>query len=94
MKAWELLDSPEKWCQNALALDAGGHIVLDCQSPRAVRWCAVGALLRCYGDRTTEYGAARLKLYDIIGEEIISSWNNAPARTFEEVRNALIAADV
>lgn len=89
MKAWELLDSPEKWCKGANALTSDGMEVSACD-PRACRWCLEGALRKCYGSFDLKIQAVR----DALNTHYVFEWNDAPERTFEEVRNALIAADV
>jgi hypothetical protein len=90
MKAYELLDSPEKWTQGAMARNADGDVVAV-TSPKAVRWCLAGAIKRSNGTEDWE------KAYDAFFETNKRrgiSWNDAPERTFEEVRAALIEADV
>ena len=56
MKAYELLDSPEKWTKGVMARDANGEHVLH-DSPNAVCWCMLGAIERCLNAG----GAARVR---------------------------------
>jgi hypothetical protein len=43
MKAHELLNSSEAWCQESPAEDRQGN-KLQALDPRAVKWCALGAI--------------------------------------------------
>jgi hypothetical protein len=47
MKAYELLNSPYAWCQETPAEAAQGNKVYALD-PRAVRWCALGAIEKVY----------------------------------------------
>ncbi len=49
MKAYELLNSPEKVCRDAVARDANGKVV-GARDDRAVMWCGIGAMSRCGTD--------------------------------------------
>src|SRR6202022_152164 len=59
MKAHELLNSLEAWCQESPAEDPRGN-KLQAFDPRAVRWCALDAIQKVYspsqwGTRWTTY---------------------------------------
>jgi hypothetical protein len=45
MKAYELIDSPDKWCKEGYAKDKDGFCV-DPRDDSAVQFCAVGACAR------------------------------------------------
>jgi hypothetical protein len=47
MKAHELLNSAEAWCQESPAEDWQGN-KLQALDPRAVKWCVLGAIQRAY----------------------------------------------
>ncbi len=97
MKAYQLLDSPEKWMQNpgsiCSAKESNG---LNCDdlSSQAVSWCILGALKRCYG---TDYSGSIKKVLRCLGKKFsheLAPWNDAPGRKWEEVRAVLKEADV
>lgn len=83
MKPSELLNSPEKWSKGS----------------ESVTWdkdCIATAIYRS-GLTQTEQSEAIQKLKKHLGLDMqyhhipLWEWNDAPERTFEEVRNALIA---
>ena len=89
MKAYDLLDSPEKWTKGKYARNKAGELA---DIKEGACWCVDGALTLCYsGD--SEYYKARKRLRNVVGFSIIG-WNDAPERTFEEVQAALRKADV
>lgn len=96
MKMHELLSDPSKWTQGAVARDYKGKPVYP-DHEEAVCWCPVGAAQKCY----PEYQQA-LEVGDRIRERIygeprqfgLPQWNDAPGRTFEEVRQVLLELDV
>ena len=47
MKAHEILNSPETWCRESPAEDSHGN-KLHAFDPRAVKWCALGAIQKVY----------------------------------------------
>lgn len=106
MKAWQLLDGPEKWTQGGLSRDAEGVILYGedgeaIEGGQPVRWCVLGAMENVLGRGTPAFCAACEQLENILdlpdtdGELVpLATWNDDPARTFDEVRAALIAADV
>ena len=93
MKIRELLSGPEKWTQKALARGASGELE-DLYSQSAVQWCLMGAMARCYPGSADEIRKkVRVRLF---GRQygLISRWNDAPGRTFEEVRALVAELDV
>lgn len=92
MKAYELLDSAEKWTQGCYARRAsalGTHL----DDSDAVCWCAEGAILKCY-ERAVDRVSAYVRLEKVIGGDHIPDWNDATGRTWGEVHAALVKADV
>lgn len=47
MKAWQLIEDESRWTTGVVARDQGNAPVCSL-SPEAVRWCAMGAIARCY----------------------------------------------
>jgi hypothetical protein len=100
MKAIDILTDPSCWTQEAFARDKDGELCRPCND-RAEKWCVLGALMRAYG-----YGAAMDNAIralsqvipsldgDSISGEDIAAWNDAPERTFDEVRKFIELADV
>ena len=89
MKAWQLLDSKEKWCQRQYAMDANGYTV-DPAAEDAVCWCIDGAIKKCY-----ESGMLPRRFYERIPEYSCSvTYNDDPRRTWEEVHALLKELDI
>jgi hypothetical protein len=105
MKAHELLSSQETWCQESPAKDAQGNKV-QAFDPKAVKWCALGAIQKTYPppqweeimDRllralsVSEKGIAQLTKSDKACS--LMEWNDDQAYSFEEIRGVLFEADV
>jgi hypothetical protein len=98
MKLKELLSSPDKWIQGHYALDAEGDVI-DAQDPDAVCFCLQGAIRRCYNDGkepyrfTDEYKGVKSRILHEIGEPI-TTWNDAPERTFEDIKQLVEKLDI
>jgi hypothetical protein len=92
MKAHELLSSPDKWCKGANALSESGASVND-SSPGACKWCVNGALRKCYPS-LMERGSLYHKLWIATETMILSEWNDAPERTWQEVHDLLVKLDI
>jgi hypothetical protein len=104
-KAHQLLSSPEVWCQESPAKDARGN-KLEAFDPKAVQWCALGAIQKIYPvwqcaeamDRVlralciSKEGIAQLSKIDKAC--CLMEWNDDQQTTFEEIKNILLAADV
>lgn len=90
MKAYELLAGPKAWNQGRMARNAKGYPV-DPESPKACSWCAVGAILRCYG-----LAAMSLPKIDILRAKTGNTlwWNDRPERTHAEVVAVLKELDI
>ena len=105
MKAHELLNSPETWCQESPAEDPHGN-KLQAFDPRAVRWCALGAIQKTYPpsqwtdamDRllralsVSERGLAQMKKSDKAC--CLMDWNDDRQSSFLEIREILLRADI
>jgi hypothetical protein len=105
MKAHELLNSPARWCQESPAEDAGGKKVLAFD-PRAVRWCALGAIQKSYPpmewmdamDRVlralsvSENGICQLSKSEKAC--CLMEWNDDRNASFQEIRGAFVQADI
>ena len=105
MKAHELLNSPGAWCQGSPAEDPRGHKV-QAFDPRAVKWCALGAIQKAYSpsqwggamDRllralsVSERGLAQMSRSDKAC--CLMEWNDDCQNSFQEVRGMLLSADV
>lgn len=88
-----LLDGPDKWIQDAMAVDATGNEV-EPGSPFAVGFCMLGALQRSYPDlalrrKLKAAVAQKVKLPGITDpdadDDDIVVWNDRPERTVDDV---------
>lgn len=83
MKAYELLDKPEKWIQNDSAKDWMGD-ACHADSEDACQFSLFGALCR-----TTVGPKELLEKVLTVGKaidcETITSWNDNPERTYDDV---------
>jgi hypothetical protein len=105
MKAYELLGSPNAWCQESPGEDAQGNKV-DALDPKATKWCALGAIQRAYPpvlcegmmDRllralsVSETGMAQLTKSDKAC--CLMEWNDDAKNSFSDIREALHRADI
>lgn len=105
MKAHELLTSPDTWCQGSPALSREGDKI-EAFDPRAVRWCALGAIQKTYRPsqwkvamdellrelRVSEQGLAQMTLSDKACH--VMEWNDDRQNSFREVRQILLEADI
>ena len=89
MKAWEVLEN-KGWTQFAMAEDANGRSFVDVDSEHAVKFCAVGAIIRSYGPVK-----GRRVIQDLVEDlplmrngvryAFMSAWNDDRGRTKDEV---------
>lgn len=93
MKIQELLSSPEKWTKGLNAKDKQNNCVSP-WSENAVCWCIYGAILKCYSEslKTTEEMVEKATYAS--GWQVLSAWNDAPERTFEEVKALIEKLDI
>lgn len=106
MKAYELLDSPEKWTKKAIARNNIGERVYP-HDLDATCWCLRGAIEKCYGINTLRVVEAEMRLSDVLENKgYISTpedynkpddytvWNDAGKTTYEDVLSVLKEAKV
>jgi hypothetical protein len=105
VKAYELLNSPNAWCQGSLAEAAQGNKV-PALDPRAVRWCALSAIQTVYPPAqweeaingvlralsVSERGIARMTKSDKAC--CLMEWNDDRGSSFRDIREVLKEADV
>jgi hypothetical protein len=105
MKAHELLKSPDVWCQGSPAEDALGNKVAALD-PRAVKWCALGAIQKAYP--RSQWGGAMDDLLRALSfsEQGLSQmnnsdkacslmeWNDDGRCSFREIATVLLSADI
>ncbi len=92
MKMHELLATPNDWTQKAYARDINGQKLTDERDPKAVCFCLVGALNKCY---PREQRGAVIRAIAKEGSFSESfTWNDAPERTHAEVLALLKKLDV
>lgn len=90
MKIHELLDKPEKWTKDANARDKEGYTI-GATNPKAVCWCLYGSMFKCYEEEQRQI-ADRVRAEFRPGSFV--EWNDAPERTFEEVRALCLKLDI
>jgi hypothetical protein len=101
MKAWKLLSSSARWTKGSFARNNRGYVV-DHHDDNACRWCAVGAIYKCYGEfsyKNIVFGSSNIacvlpKLQEFIKKNTlfynISDWNdNSDYKTVREVLKKL-----
>lgn len=79
-------DDPKRWCQWELSRCARGRGVY-LNSRYAVSWCAAGAVV---ASGRSFIGLPIRSILDM-GDVSIGEWNDAPGRTFVEVRDRFTA---
>jgi len=92
MKAWQLIENPKAWTKRADARDKWSHRISP-ENPRACKWCARGALVKCYTE-PSDYRAAIAKLGNVHIYASTTDWNDEPCRTHAQVLAAMKKADV
>jgi hypothetical protein len=93
VKVQELLSSEDRWCRVHLAMNKDGKATAP-NDPDACRWCLLGALLRCGATPYWEQIAAVIKKRTGGKDMSLSIYNDAPDRTFEDIKSLLQEADV
>lgn len=100
MKVKELLCSEDKWTQCTYAIDAAGRCTSE-TSASAVKWCLVGAVMRCYNASPARRAFVLDKLREVIRKKYsITPPDAVPLacfndnHTFAEVKAVIDAADV
>jgi hypothetical protein len=105
MKAYELLNSPETWCQESPAKDRQGH-KLQAFDPRAAKWCALGAIQKTYspaGWVTAMDRVLSALSYSDAGIDQMTpddkacslmEWNDDRQTSFQEMREIFLNEDI
>jgi hypothetical protein len=100
MKAYQLLSSRKTWCKESPAEDGQGNR-MQASDPRAVKWCALGAIQKTYpfsqwgaamdsllrGLSVSERGLAQMNKSDKACS--IMEWNDDQDCSFEEMSGML-----
>lgn len=93
MKIKELFSGPEKWTKGHNAREADGtETFTHDQSARC--WCLWGALIKCYHGLSEETSRISYLLQATIPGGKVSQWNDAPERTFAEVKALVEKLDI
>lgn len=96
MKIAELLTDESKRCRFAAAQDKDGHDV-DADSPEAVKWCLVGAFLKCYPNPVERF-EAQVKMNATLSKSSSRAglvwWNDRPTTTIEDIHKMAEEAGV
>lgn len=91
MKAHQILSDESKWCKGANARDSSGRSVSS-DSPSAVCFCLRGSIYRAYDDEIS-WDKCFHSLAGRVGK-CLATWNDAPERTFAEVKAVLVELDL
>lgn len=101
----KLFTSARRWVKWKFGETANGTTVVG-QDPRAVRWCLLGGVRKCYGGYTAEATDAIARLRDTIHRlypefadrtddlSAIIHFNNAPNTDFRKLQRVIKAAKV
>jgi hypothetical protein len=93
MKIRELLTDESKWCKNVTARDINGNPI-NGDSEDAACWCLGEAFDVCYkGQEQSVVTEAWYRIYAATGIPFCR-WNDAPERTFKEVKELVDRLDV
>ncbi len=101
MKVRDLLTDESKWVRGIYALDERGN-GLKSTDPRAVCWCLLGAINKCYGhdlvaqDMVQHLVLERIQpgISDPSGRTSISGFNDSRNTTFAEIRKLVEELDI
>jgi hypothetical protein len=105
MKAYQLLSSRKTWCKESPAEDGQGNR-MQAFDPRAVKWCALGAIQKTYpysqwgaamdsllrGLSVSERGLAQMNKSDKACS--IMEWNDDQQSSFAEIKETLLEIDI
>lgn len=90
MKIKELFTNETKWTQGAFSRTKNGRLSFA-NNPNAACFCLSGAVFKCY--EAKDHGTIEEKIRKEIGTNIVT-WNDAPNRTFEEVKALVEKLDI
>ena len=97
MKIKELLTDESKWCKGQLAKRDGGYVVVP-DHIDATAFCLMGAAFRCYRGAGTYYTVLNVLndgIASLGGSRMdVTFWNDAPERTFAEVKALVEKLDI
>jgi len=91
MKVRDLLSYKSKWTKRFYARDENG-ITVNWSSRKAVKFCLVGAIGRCY--KSDDYFIILEAVRASIVEDNVATWNDLPERTFADIRAVIEALDI
>jgi hypothetical protein len=89
MKVLELLSSEDKWTQGAFARNKDG-VRTDYYAEKAVSWCLIGAIHKCYSDYE-EINSIMNRILFTVGEKCYQ-YNDT--HTYEEVMELIRELDI
>lgn len=92
MKVKELLRIGSSWTKGTFARTYGDWPV-TVDSPLAIRYCLSGAISKCY-PHPHEGRIIADKVRTELNKNSIVGWNDAPERTFSEVRELVERLDI
>lgn len=90
MKVKDLLTTEETWVKRGYAKTDRGYNTYP-TSNNAASWCLRGAIIYCYPVDET------LQIFERVRAKIrikLTEWNDAPTRTFAEVRQLIEELDI
>jgi hypothetical protein len=93
IKAYELIDAPEKWTQGVLARMADGT-PCSAHDPQAVAFCVSAAVQRAYCRPVRGFTGAFSALLCATGGRAPDDWNDDLDRTWEEAYQLLKQANL
>lgn len=101
MKAYELIDKPEKWTKGTYERDIDGNPYYSGSYKGPVCYCLLGALRNAYPEAykedSIEWDVIKGNIYkklELSNGETIADWNDAPERTWSEVYSLLKELDI
>ncbi len=92
--------TPETWGKGASVMYSNGMPCYNDTDPNAARWCALGWARKVYADDGTNKLNSIYNKMDTYLEsktypgDYVSRWNDAPERTFEEVKEMFTVLDI
>lgn len=89
MKVHELLSNETRWAKNEFSVNMKGKPVAP-NSPDAVRWCVVGAIVKCYREDNDINNV--IDKLEANGIQSIEKWNDKS--TYETVIEKLKELDI
>ena len=98
MKVKELFSDESRWTRFRMARTPDGEGCLP-DNPDASCWCLLGAIEVCYScyAGSTHFSILYDKIVqdlNLVGDSFILEWNDAPERTFEEVKQLVERLDI